>query len=200
MKYHIFQITTGYVESASIGSITMIHNRGFDDVLVGLHDLGLSIRKADQIIKGWHNSAVKERIKENRFRECCQTTLLAAPGRKFCAKCVMPIAEDNSIMSNRDIVDEIDKMMRSDNDSYGYDMYEALGQLGWEYGHDYTFGMKQEKHYRVHVDNYRWSPMMAQGQRANIEWHIVEVNSVVDGDYSKYTDKERSCYFVDEED
>jgi hypothetical protein len=200
MRYHIFQITTGYVESASIGSLTLCHNRGFDNVLEGLYDLGLSIKKADQEIKSWHNNEVKERIKEKRLRECCETTLLAAPNRKLCAKCFMPIAEDNSVMSNRDIVDEIDKMMRSDNDSYGYDMYEALAKFGWEYGYDYSFGVKEEKHCRVHVDNYRWSPMMAQGQRANIEWHIVEVNSVVDGDYSKCTDEEHSCYFVDEED
>lgn len=44
-KYHVFTIYTGYVESSSIGSITFISHKGFNSVLEGLYDLGLSIKR-----------------------------------------------------------------------------------------------------------------------------------------------------------
>lgn len=181
MKYHIFQIHTGYVESASLGSIAFTHDEGFDTPLDGLYQLGLDIAKAKKEVYGWHTRAYHERMKRlgGKLPLCCEASLAANPSLISCAKCCMEIAENNKKITIQDVNDEIDLMMRSDNDSYGYDMVECLNNLGWMPGSEDIHGPSSTEHVRVHAYNFSWNPNF-KNNYGTLEVHLVKVVSVSD--------------------
>jgi len=181
MKYHTFQLSTGYAESASIGTVTVTHESYFESVTDGLYYFGDAIKKSLEQLIVYHNSDVERREKEGHIeqRECCKTTLLASSTKIMCAKCFMPIRKKNIEVSIEEVNDEVNKMIRLTNDEYGYDVTQEMESFGWYCGYSPFHPKEQEEIAFVDVSVFSWHPSLKEGKIPNgLEWSEYEMKLV----------------------
>jgi hypothetical protein len=180
-KYHLFYISTGYVESASIGQVQLWNPKGFDSVLGGLYDLGLSIQKSLGRLNEYHNNQLAERLARGPLRDCCQATLAANFNRILCANCCCPIRERSPTATAEQVNHEINSMIRSTLDEYGYELTQELEHFGWELVDPLFLQSLKSQHYRVFVACFTWSPNLLSPQHnrhSALEWSEVLCSSV----------------------
>lgn len=188
-KYHIFYLSTGYVESASLGEIQFWSGKGFDTVLEGLYDLGLSIQKSLEKLDEYQNRELAERLARGSLPECCLATLAADANRHRCARCWRPIRETKRVITAQDVNDEINAMMRQSNDEYGYDLTQDLGAFfNWfrqdPFAGQDRFKKSDPKHYRVFVESFSWHPQLLSprhNRRSVMEWTVAECKMLEHG-------------------
>lgn len=181
MKYHTFQLSTGYVESASIGNVQISHEGYFSSVTDALYHFGASVQKALEEEIKQHNNDVERRDKEGYIQsyECCSATLLANKTRTLCAKCSRPIRKKEVVVSADEVNSEVEKMIRLTNDEYGYEIRETLGYYGWVVGYEASLPKENEKFNFVDVSVFSWHPSLKEGKvPRGMEWFEYEMTLV----------------------
>lgn len=133
MKYKVFRIGFGYVESQRHATISFNHSEGFDTPEEGLKHL---VKTALEAIKAFRIPAVKE------SDECPECELGSIDKSwKYCPRCsCMLFQEKNSPESL--LLPYFEEFFISTNDSQEHDEYEMFEGYGWgigEYTEDQTF-------------------------------------------------------------
>lgn len=122
-----FQLHTGYVESASIGSLCISHSEGFDTVEEGLADFVETTREVMAVCTEKDNSY--NQVKKSA---CCRATLKKIPDATSCAKCRNVLVLEPLEITNEEVSQYIDSLLGLTLDSWGGEPWEEFQRRGWD--------------------------------------------------------------------
>jgi hypothetical protein len=120
-KIHFLMISTGYVESQSVGMLLVRHRGGFFT--------------GEEVVKDF-SRVVKIVVEEGRqhsraysLKACCKAVEQANPDAEFCQKCGTRIRAEEA--DHQDLRDYVDGLLPGSLDSLGQD-WETFDENGWE--------------------------------------------------------------------
>lgn len=125
MKYKVFRIGFGYVESQSHTTISFTHTEGFDSPEEGLKNL----------VNTWLDTIKQFRISSNsEFCAVCEYTFPDKDNWNHCPRCGGRIKKQETPQSK--LLEFVREFFTSTNDSQEQEEWEFMDQCGWNIGED----------------------------------------------------------------
>lgn len=171
MHKYILLVGTGYVESASLGSLPVSGEKEYASAEEAIYDFGKAVWTYLEQEREYQNQRFEERI----HKPCCLKALETAgdkSGNKFCSKCGGSLGGSQKQTHAQEVVDFVHEMTHS---SIGDGMGEAwdfIATEGWTLN---SIFWHSGKVVLVEIDNFQWHPNFTKYGLLNTEWRMQEI-------------------------